>query len=643
MNFFEQQEQARRQTRWLLFLFVLAVIAIVLAIDLAVLIGLGASEAQEGLPFSARQAVTANARLLMGASIATLAVIGVASLVRIIRLKSGGGQVARELGGTPILAESQDPMHRRLRNVVEEIALASGVPVPEIYVLEQEQGINAFAAGFTVADAAIAVTRGALEKLSRNELQGVIAHEFSHIFNGDMRINIRLMGALFGILVLAVIGRRVLLHTRHVGSGRNKGAGAVLLIAFALMLVGYIGLFFGRWIKSAVSRQREYLADASAVQFTRDPESIGGALKKIAVYGEGSYLVADAEEVGHMLFGAGQKMNLFATHPPLMARIQRIDPSFSRAELVDFGQRVREQDERERQRAERAESKARESRQSGFDAAGIVQEIGNPGWDRMMLAAAIVASLPDPVSRAARSPDWAMELLLMCLLDGNPENREQQLLIIAEQLGGESEARVRRLLEVSSGLHPEQRLPLLELALPVIKQRSPVEHSRLLKSIDLLIRLDGEIDVFEYLVARLIGQYLWEAANPRRAARSGRGDLASLEDEAATVLAVLAMHGHDDNAAIERAYRSGLAKLGRVEVGPPDLPDDWVAALDAALRRLDSLKPEGRQSLVEAMIETATMDQTVSAAELELMRVVCAVLHVPVPLVQQALPNLKTG
>jgi uncharacterized tellurite resistance protein B-like protein len=521
---------------------------------------------------------------------------------------------------------------------VEEIALASGVPVPEIYVLEQEQGINAFAAGFTVADAAIAVTRGALEKLSRNELQGVIAHEFSHIFNGDMRINIRLMGALFGILVLAVIGRRVLWHSRHVGGSRNKGAGAVLLIAFALMLVGYIGLFFGRWIKAAVSRQREYLADSSAVQFTRDPESIGGALKKIAVHGEGSYLAVDAEEVGHMLFGAGQKMNLFATHPPLMKRIQRIDPSFTRAELLEFGKRVREQGERERQRAERAASEAREAGPSGFDAAGIVQEIGQPGWDRMLLAAAVVASIPEPVSRAARSPDWAMELLLMCLLDGDSENREQQLLVIAKQLGGESEARVRRLLQISAGLRPEQRLPLLEMALPVIKQRSPVEQSRLLKAIDQLIRMDGEIDVFEYLVARLIGQYLWEAANPRRAGRSGRQDLADLETEAKTVLAILAMHGQVDAATIQQAYRAGTEKLGLVEVGQPELPDDWVVALDAALRRLDELKPEGRQVLVEAMIETATSDATVSAQEFELMRAVCAVLHVPVPLVQQATP-----
>ena len=219
--------------------------------------------------------------------------IGLASLFKTASLRSGGGQVARQLGGTLVESDTRDANRRRLRNVVEEIALASGVPVPEIYVLEQESGINAFAAGFTPSDAAVAVTRGALEKLDRNELQGVIAHEFSHILNGDMRINIRLMGALFGILLLAMIGRRVLIHSHFAGRSRDKNGAVVLLIAFGLMAVGYMGLFFGRWIKAAVSRQREYLADASAVQFTRDPESIGGALKKIAVYSEASYLDAD--------------------------------------------------------------------------------------------------------------------------------------------------------------------------------------------------------------------------------------------------------------------------------------------------------------------------------------------------------------
>ena len=638
MNFFEQQDQARRQTRWLLVLFGLAVIAIVVAIDLAVLVGFGLSSVQDGEVQSLRQMVSANRSLLIGATVATLAVIAGASLFRIWRLKSGGGRVAVELGGVPLPPESNDPLHRRLRNVVEEIALASGVPVPEIYVLESEPGINAFAAGFTAADAAVAVTRGALETLSRNELQGVIAHEFSHIFNGDMRLNIRLMGALFGILVLAVVGRRVLWHGRFMGGSRNKNGGAILLIAFVLWAVGYIGLFFGRWIKAAVSRQREYLADASAVQFTRDPDSIGGALKKIAVHADTSYLMVDSEEVGHMLFGSGQAMRMFATHPPIMRRIQRIEPSFTRSQLLEFGTQMRKEAER-RDRAEQARAEkeaARKAREGGFDAAGIVQEIGNPGWDRVLLAAGIVASLPEAAGRAARSPEWAVELLLAGLLDKEPESREQQLLMIASELGAECEGRVRKLLDVTRSVQPEQRLPLLEMALPMIKQRDANEQARLLSVINKVIRSDGKIDVFEYLVARLITQYLWEAANPRRAARPGRRSLKSLTDEAKAVLAVLVLHGSADESQRERAWRRGLERLGAEVMSMESWPEDWIGVLDPALKKLDGLEPKGRQVLVEAMIEVATSDQVVNAAEIELMRAVCAALHVPVPVLNPA-------
>jgi Zn-dependent protease with chaperone function len=641
LNFFEQQDQARRQSRWLLVLFGLAVIAIVAAIDLAVLIGLGARDVPQGTVLPAGELLVNNASLLAGASLATLGIIGGSSLFRMARLKSGGGQVARELGGTLVQAESRDPLHRRLFNVVEEIALASGVPVPEIYVLEREDGINAFAAGFTISDAAVAVTRGALEKLSRNELQGVIAHEFSHIFNGDMRINIRLMGALFGILVLAVIGRRVLLHSRHVGRSRDKGGAAVLLIAFALMLVGYIGLFFGRWIKAAVSRQREFLADASAVQFTRDPDSIGGALKKIAVHGEASYLQADTEEVGHMLFGAGQKMNLFATHPPLMQRIQRIDPRFDSEQLLVLADRIRRADERRARSADAESKRAKRASGQGFDAGNIMQEIGNPGWDRLVLAAAVVAALPAAAARAARSPEWANELLLMCLMSQDDDMRERQLLEIAQILGAESEARVRSLLEASAGLQAEQRLPLLELALPTVKQNAPDTQAQLLQAVDKAIQADGTVDVFEYLVARLIRQYLWEAANPRRAARPGRKRLESVAEEAASVLAILALHGHADPVAAEQAFGAGMAQLGHAPGQPPTMPGDWVSALDRALGKLDGLNPAGRQRLVEAMIETATADKVVAAEELELMRATCAALHVPVPMLgpgAQSLP-----
>ena len=478
MNFFEHQERARRQSRWLLVVFTLAVAAIVVAVNGIVLLAVLSTSwdpAAEGLTFN--EMLRVHWPLMAGTAVACIALIFVASLFRTLSLKAGGGQVARQLGGTQVDPSTRDPMRRRLYNVVEEIALASGVPVPEVYVLDREAGINAFAAGFTASDAAIAVTRGALEKLNRSELQGVIAHEFSHILNGDMRINIRLMGTLFGILMLALIGRRVLLHARWAGgSSRDRGGAIVVLIAIGLTVVGYIGLFFGRWIKAALSRQREYLADASAVQFTRDPDSIGGALKKIAVYSKGSHLDADSEEISHMLFGDGRRMLLFSTHPPINERIARVDPGFRPEQLDTLAESIRKERARERRR-EREEAERRQAAgqaaRGAFDAGNIIDQIGNPDWERLLMAAAVAASLPNSVREAARSTEWAPEVLFYTLLDSDSETRERQLLIIAQRMGGDSEAQVRGLLGAAGLPGPQQRLPLLEMCLPSPRSAKP--------------------------------------------------------------------------------------------------------------------------------------------------------------------------
>ena len=266
-------------------------------------------------------------------SLGVIAFIGVCSMYKIGTLRSGGAAVAEQLGAMRVEPTSPDFAHKRLRNVVEEMAIASGVPVPEIYILEDEPAINAFAAGYTPSDAAVTVTRGAIDKLTRDELQGVIAHEFSHVLNGDMRLNIRLMGVLFGILVIGIAGRKMLENT-----GRSRDSGGYVAFGIAILAIGYIGVFFGRLIKASISRQREYLADASAVQFTRQPLGIGGALKKIGALVEGSKLQSsEKEEVAHMLFGDGVGYSdLFATHPPLEMRIKAIDPTFNPKEFTQI-------------------------------------------------------------------------------------------------------------------------------------------------------------------------------------------------------------------------------------------------------------------------------------------------------------------
>lgn len=633
MNFFEHQDQARRQSRWLVFLFILAVITIVVVIDVAVLVALGVMNAEQQHGLFNTQALMANVPALLGGALATASVIAIASMFKTFALRSGGGKVARDMGGVLVEADARDPLRRRLYNVVEEIALASGIPVPEIYVLEQESAINAFAAGFTPADAAVAVTRGALEKLSRNELQGVIAHEFSHIFNGDMRLNIRLMGALFGILVLSLIGRRVLHGSYYMGRSKNSNGGAIMLIAVAVTLVGYIGLFFGRWIKSAVSRQREYLADASAVQFTRDPDGIAGALKKIAVYSDGSYMNVETEEVSHMLFGSGENISMFATHPPLNKRIQRIDKSFKPEDLVQLASSIQRKEQADTGQFDRQqEQKAR--RGGGlFDAENLVDQIGNPDFSRVLMAAALAASIPEQISKAAHSSQWATAVLLYCLVDRDIEVREQQLLLVAQNMGSDSEARVRSLLEAAPDLAREQRLPLLEISIPELKRRPPDHVKMVLTTVKALSAVDGQIDIFEYLMTVIIAQHLWESSNPQSVRLSGKKNLKQVMDKALNVIAILAANSQAGDTGIENAYRAGVDLLGASGGARVPAIDDWCDALDKALPALDRLKPADKERLVNAMIATVMADDRVAVEEMELLRVICLVIHVPLPMI----------
>lgn len=638
MNFFEQQDKARRQTRWLVFLFILAVVTIVVVIDLVALLVFGVADPATPQTLFSLASLQSNLPTLAGGAILTISIIVLASLFKTVTLRAGGGKVARDLGGVLVEADARDPLRRRLYNVVEEIALASGVTVPEVYVLEQESGINAFAAGFTPADAAVAVTRGALEKLNRTELQGVIAHEFSHIFNGDMRLNMRLMGALFGILILSLLGRKLLHGSYFMGRSRDNKGGVVMLMAVAIMIVGYVGLFFGRWIKAAVSRQREYLADASAVQFTRDPDGIAGALKKIAVYSEGSLLNVETEEVSHMLFGSGGKIRMFATHPAINERIKRVDPSFTPDDLNRLAEKIKRQARTQAEKADQELANEDKMRVAGgmFNPDNLIDLIGNPDFSRIMMAAALTASIPPEISKAAHSNQWATEILFYCLMDQDEEIREQQLLTIARNMGSDSESRVRSLLMAEPDLARQQRLPLLEISIPELKRRPPDHILKVLDTVKALSAADGRIEVFEYLMAKVIGQHLWEVKNPQQVKMSGRRSLSQLHHEALNVIAVLAAKGNQGEEAIAAAFQAGSDALGiKAARGMPAI-DAWPALLDKALPALDKLRPTDKETFVNAMLATVMSDDRVAVAELELLRVICNLVHVPLPMLTGA-------
>ncbi|MES9973851.1 M48 family metallopeptidase [Candidatus Thiodiazotropha sp. LNASS1] len=631
MNFFEHQDQAKRNTRRLVLLFLLAVVIIVITIDAVLLLLFGnVLSDTAGTSQTLSGFLTDNSAILLFGSGGTGAAIGLASLFRSASLKDGGGAVARQMGGVPVEADPKDPLRQRLRNVVEEIAIASGVPVPEIYIMEQESGINAFAAGYSPSDAAVAVTRGTLENLNREELQGVIAHEFSHIFNGDMRLNIRLIGALFGIMILAIAGRRILSGARFSSSSKNNNAGAIILFAAALTAIGYIGLFFARWIKAAVSRQREYLADASAVQFTRNPQGIAGALKKIAAHSQGASLTRDSEEIAHMLFGQGMRATLFATHPPIIGRIQRIEPGFREQELGEIAKRMLRRSRREAER-EAAATQAASAKRAPFDPRTIIEGIGRPGWEQIMAAAALAATLPESLVSAARSTEWAPELLLCILLDKEESIRDQQLFAIARRLGAESETQVRYLMTSAMPIQPEQRLPLLEIAFPALKRR-PVEFiHRLLDTVTEIVHLDGKIEVFEFLLAKVISLHLTDALNPAQSHTGGNRTLADQAQAVRDVIAILADHGHKESELIHRSYENGINSIGLEDL-PMQRPTDWVKTLDMALDQLDDLKNKEKERLITALMETILTDTQVTTEELELLRAIGSALHIPLPL-----------
>jgi Zn-dependent protease with chaperone function len=635
MNFFQHQDASRRASRRLVFLFLLAVICVVAAVDLAVFIALWKFGTPDGQYFTLSQWATAHSGTVFGTTLLVIGIIGLASLYKTSVIGAGGGAVARSMGGVRISPDTTDPLQRRLLNVVEEMAIASGVPMPEVYLLEQESGINAFAAGMNPANAAIGVTRGALVTLNRTELQGVIGHEFSHILNGDMRLSTRLIGLLFGLLVIAILARTVLRFGPRGGRGkRDGGAGAIMLAALAVFVIGYVGLFFGRLIQAAVARRRESLADASSVQFTRDPSGLRNALVKIGALSSGSSLgTPQAEEVAHMLFAPGVS-RMFATHPPLEARIREIDPHFDPREFDEMRKKLAtatantvSQDEPP---APRTSARALSdllvlpTAQAGTVAALV----GNPATAHIQLAQSIRESLPEAIDLAGRHPASARALLLGLALDRNPEARERQKRFIAQELGEDVITQIEILDPIITSLQPQQRIPAQMRAFAALRQLTHAERLQLLSCLNGMLQREGRLSLTSYVLRKLTQVQRRDDLQP--GARTGRLPLASAMTEAGVVLSVLARHGHEDRDTARRAYEAGMHHVFPRE-RPAYAPDvDW-ALLDRALGRLDQLMPIAKEQIVEALTKTVTHDQQLTINEAELLRAVCASLHCPLP------------
>ena len=669
MDFFEQQDHARRQTRWLLAYFAAAVLVIVVlayvifaSLVLPFLKPLPHGPRIHSIPISicwlVGEAVlhpgnylrwTWDPRLFAGFAAGAALTIALGSFYKIRQLAAGGPVVAELLGGRRVEASPSEPDEQRLRNVVEEMAVASGMPAPEIYVLDHERGINAFAAGHTQSDVAIGVTRGCLKLLNRDELQGVVAHEFSHILNGDTRLNMRLIGIAHGVLWPVIVGRVCVR-----GSNRPDEAGEsildeeasvtklpFMLVGYVLIAAGSIGLPFLRLIKSAICREREWLADAAAVQFTRYPAGIAGALKKIGgLQKQGRLDTPHAETASHLYFVRSSFTPWFgflATHPPLVKRILAIEPAFD-GQFPRVKALPRSQLERERL-YERAVGHALALEKADPDL--FISTTGNPAAEHIRRAAGLRLGLGEAVSAASRSPAGGRAITYALLLSPDEPTRVGQLEILRREVGAAMLQQVNDLLPEIQSLDSHFKLPLIDLTLPALRHLDPADYRQFAQLVRELIEYDRAIDLFEYSLQKILFRHLQPYYGPMPGALRGYSSLQTLLEECSVLLSVLAHVGQEEKPAVSAAFQRGAGYL--------DTPQDEVqllsgeartlARVDSALDRLAQAAPSVKRNVLLACAQTVAADGRVRYREAELLRAIAATLDCPVPPFVAALEN----
>jgi len=561
-----------------------------------------------------------NREVFTWVSLGTLVVIFCGASFMHLELAQGGAAVAKMLGGVPIDPSTKDLKEKRLLNVIEEMSIASGTPMPQVFLLPQEMAINAFAAGFTPSDAAFGVTKGCLDLLNRDELQGVIGHEFSHILNGDMRLNIRLTSLLHGILCISTIGYWMI---RSAGTGRrNRGAAPVILVGLGLLIIGYIGVIFGRVIKSSVSRQREYLADASAVQFTRNPQGIANALKKIGGFDLGSNIQSHfAQSVSHMFFSdaiSSAFLSLFDTHPSLVDRIKRIDPSF------DGKYTFMETD------SGSFDSASGDSPALGF-AQRVMVQTGNPEFRHLQTAGAFLSSLPSDVTNAVHEKIGAQAIVYSIFLLEDLAHVEAQLKNLSSSESEEILTEIRGWIPRVENLGEKARVPMLSLALSSLRQMSVDEINRFRSNLKKIVMFDQKITISEYTMMKSIDRNLRAAVEKISRRKIEFHYLSQIQIDCQIVLSLLAAQGTTDRSVAEEAYFAGWRKLTKAKVLFLPEKDCDVPQLHRALDRLARSSFSLREEILTAAASIIEYDQKVTVKEAEILRMIGESLDCPIP------------
>ncbi len=651
MDFFAQQDHARRKTKWLIIYFVLAVISMIVMIYGVALFASGyVALKQHHHYYDGAQPAFAiwNPGLFAMVAFGTIAVIFLGSAWKTMALSAGGSAVAESLDGRLIASNTNDPDERKLLNIVEEMSIASGVPMPKVYVLDGEDGINAFAAGHTPSDAAVAVTHNCMTKLSRDELQGVIGHEFSHILNGDMRLNLRLIGVLFGIFCIATLGR-ILLYTRS-SSSRDKNL--LPVIGIMLLVIGSLGVFFGRLIQAAISRQREFLADASSVQFTRNPAGLSGALQKIGGYGS-TMESPHASDASHLFFASGLREAFFgalATHPPLETRIQAIDPNwdgkFHRLEDDATENLHLSRNPPPRHAPPPAMQPifgtvlgstilaSEDEAPPVIKTRSVLPNLGNPTPLHLQYAVQLRNALPENLQAAAREPLDAMALIYALLLSHDDSLRATQIARLAGQMSPAVSQKTLALFPDVTKTAAQARLPLVNLALPALRQLDASKFTQFSQTLQWLIGSDGKVELFEFVVQKIVLRHLESNFGHARQPTVQFYTLKPLVPDCAVVLSSLAYAGSSDDAAIAQAFATGAPYLHAPANAPVELlPRDacGVEQLDAALNRLVQAVSIIKKNLLEASIYVVGADGVIVEAEAELLRAIADTLDCPIP------------
>jgi Zn-dependent protease with chaperone function len=639
MTFFDNQLRAKRNSTKLVFLFGTAIISIIVSVYLVIVLLLR-SQAGEASSHTAQSFPLWQPELFGLVAILLLLTICLGTFTKVTQLARGGGAaVAKLVGGIRIPYETTDPGEKRIINIVEEMAVASGIRVPPVYILE-EHSINAFAAGFSPNKAVIAVSRGCLNYLNRDELQGVIAHEFSHIVHGDMALNIKLMGLLHGLLFITIAGRGIFYifsGTNRRTSGRQGTGNGLALLGLILIVLGSVGVFFGSLIKMAISRQREFLADASAVQYTRNPTGIAGALKKIGGLMYGSRIQnPKAEEASHMFFAEGLGMSfthLFATHPPLTDRIKQIDPQFN-------GQYPVIETE-----LDYSESAAPESTAAGFSGPAattdlktspesVVDSIGRIETKHLDYSKDLLTSIPLSFQQHLKSLQGAQETIYALLLDQNSEQHDKQLDILRAKTEAKIATEAEQLFLSMNSLKPELRLPLLEIALPVLENLTVNDYEGFRKTIYELIIADHKINRFEYVLFILVIHSLDAHFGLQKHETKQNIALTNLLQPVSDLLLSLACLGNTDSDRARQAYLAGAEFCGIQDSFRYDFSKDYdfsIEKLDKSLKKISQAQPLIKEKILKAAVACILVDNKITTAEAELIRAISAVLDCPMP------------